>query len=58
MPRGDQAKKTHRVCIEISISAATLAAIDDFRFATRAPNRAEAVRRLLKVGQAAQPPEE
>jgi hypothetical protein len=47
-------KKDRRVHIEVS--EATLAAIDDYRFATRAPNRSEAVRRLLKIGQAARPP--
>jgi hypothetical protein len=53
---GEQPKKDRRVCLEVS--EATLAAVDDYRFATRAPNRAEAVRRLVKIGQAARPPRE
>jgi hypothetical protein len=55
---GQQSKKDRRVRLEIKIGETTLAAVDDYRFATRAPNRAEAVRRLLKIGQAARPPKE
>lgn len=55
---GDQPKKDRRVRLQIVLSATTLAAVDDYRFATRAPNRAEAVRRLLKIGQAARHPTE
>ena len=55
---GEQPKKDRRVRHVIMLSATTLAAVDDYRFATRAPNRAEAVRRLLKIGQAAQLPRE
>jgi hypothetical protein len=53
---GEQLKKDRRFRLEIKVSATTLAAIDDYRFATRAPNRAEGVRRLLKIDQAADPP--
>jgi hypothetical protein len=45
---GEQPKKDRRIRLVIMLSATTLAAVDDYRFATRAPNRAEAVRRLLK----------
>jgi metal-responsive CopG/Arc/MetJ family transcriptional regulator len=43
-------KKVRRTRFDIMVSDDTLAAIDDYRFATRAPNRVEAVRRLLKAG--------
>jgi hypothetical protein len=55
---GEQPKKDRRVRLQIVLSATTLAAVDDYRFATRAPNRAEAVRRLLKMGLAARFPRE
>jgi hypothetical protein len=55
---GEQPKKDRRIRLQIVLSATTLAAVDDYRFATRAPNRAEAVRRLLEMGQAARPPKE
>ena len=55
---GEQLKKDRRVRLQIVLSATTLAAVDDYRFATRAPNRAEAVRRLIKIGQAARSPGE
>jgi hypothetical protein len=55
---GEQLKKDRRVRLQIVLSATTLAAVDDYRFATRAPNRVEAVRRLLKIGQAARSPRE
>ena len=55
---GDQSKKDQRVRLAVLVSDATIAAIDDYLFATRAPNRAEAIRRVLKIGQPAQPPEE
>jgi hypothetical protein len=42
--------KLRRTRFDITVSADTLTAVDDFRFATRAPNRAQAVRRLLKAG--------
>jgi len=58
MTTGQQSKKPRRTRLEISVSEATLEAIDDYRFATRAPNMSEAVRRLLKIGQAAGPSEE
>jgi hypothetical protein len=50
-------KKARRTRFDITVSADTLAAIDDYRFATHAPNRAEAVRRLLKAGLSAEPPD-
>lgn len=46
-------RKERRARLQVMVSDAIMAAIDDFRFATRARNRAEAVRHLLKVGQAA-----
>jgi hypothetical protein len=51
MSNGGRPKKARRTRFDITVSADTLAAIDDYRFATHAPNRAEAIRRLLKVGQ-------
>jgi len=42
-------KKVRRTRFDITVSADTLEAIDDYRFATRAPNRVEAVRRLLRA---------
>ena len=58
MPVGDVPKKPRQVRIQITLPAAIIEAIDDYRFAIRAPNRSKAVRQLLKVGQAARPPEE
>jgi hypothetical protein len=52
---GYQSKKIRPVRLEVSLPETILAGVDDYRFATRAPNRAEAIRRLLKVGQAATP---
>ena len=52
---GYQSKKVRPVRLEVSLPETILAAVDDYRFATRAPNRAEAIRRLLKLGQAATP---
>jgi metal-responsive CopG/Arc/MetJ family transcriptional regulator len=51
-----QSKKIRQVRLQVSLPATILAAVDEYRFATRAPNRAEAVRRLLKLGQAATSP--
>ena len=45
--------KERRARLQIMVPDAIMAAVDDFRFATRARNRAEAIRHLLKVGQAA-----
>ena len=45
------------VRLQVELSDATIAAIDDYRFARRLRNRSEAVRHLLKVGQAAQLPD-
>jgi hypothetical protein len=55
MPSGDLPKKPRQVRLQVAVSDAILDAIEDYRFATRQPNRAEAIRQLLKVGQAAQP---
>jgi hypothetical protein len=55
MSRGVKLKKARRVRFDITVSSDTLEAIDDYRFATRAPNRVEAVRRLLRAGLTAQP---
>ena len=52
MSASDESGKLRPVSLQVQVSKATIAAIDDYRFATRAANRAEAVRRLLKVGQA------
>jgi hypothetical protein len=57
MPGGDVPKEARRTRFDITVAAETLAAIDDYRFAARAPNRAEALRRLLKAGLSAQPPD-
>ena len=45
-------KKTERVIIPLD--ADLLAAIDDFRFETRKPSRAAAIRELIRRGLAAQ----
>ena len=50
-----QSKKIRQVRLQIVLPETILAAVDDYRFATRAPNRAEAIRRLLKLGQTATP---
>ena len=49
-------KKARQVRFQVELSEAIMAAIDDYRFATRAPNRAEAARRLLRAGRAAGSP--
>jgi hypothetical protein len=56
MPSGDLPKPARRVRLEISVSDDIIAAIDDYRFATRKPNRAEAVRQLLEIGRASHLP--
>ena len=55
MAKDDQSKKARRVWLRVSLPEATLEAIDDYRFAKRTANRSEAVRQLLKIGQAAKP---
>jgi hypothetical protein len=40
--------------LQVMLSPAELAALDDFRFKTRMPSRASAVRELLKRGLAAE----
>jgi hypothetical protein len=57
MSSGDMPKKARRVRFDVAVSADTLEAIDNYRFATRAPNRVEAVRRLLRAGLSAEPPD-
>jgi hypothetical protein len=53
---GYQSNKILRqVRLQVSLPETIIAAVDDYRFATRAPNRAEAIRRLLKIGQVATP---
>jgi metal-responsive CopG/Arc/MetJ family transcriptional regulator len=52
----EQSKKGRQIRLQVSLPDGVLEAIDDYRFATRTPSRAEAVRQLLKVGLAAQPP--
>jgi metal-responsive CopG/Arc/MetJ family transcriptional regulator len=58
MPSSNMRRKERRVRLQVILPDAIVAAIDDFRFATRARNRSEAVRHLLKVGQAAHTPGE
>jgi hypothetical protein len=48
MPRKVTPK--HVVRLVVILSEHELAAIEDFRFATRSPNRAAAARKLLKIG--------
>ena len=50
-----QSEKTRQVRLQVSLPETILAAVENYRFATRAPNRAEAIRRLLKLGQTAMP---
>jgi Ribbon-helix-helix protein, copG family len=56
MAKDDQSKKVRQVRLQVSLPEEIVKGIDDYRFATRAPNRSEAVRQLLKVGQAARSP--
>ena len=56
MTMDDQSKKVRQVRLQISLSEATLEAINDYRFANRTPSRSEAVRQLLRIGQTAEPP--
>ena len=55
---GKRSKRVRQVRLQISLPEGIGEAIDDYRFATRAPSRAEAVRQLLKVGLAARSQEE
>jgi len=57
MPTDDHSTKPRQIRLQVSLPEEIVKAIDDYRFAIRAPSRAEAVRQLLKVGQAAQAPE-
>jgi hypothetical protein len=50
MSNGVMPKNARRVRFDVTVSADTLEATDDYRFATRAPDRLEAVRRLLRAG--------
>jgi hypothetical protein len=58
MSNSDDNGKPRQVRLVVEVPKATLAAVDDYRIATRVPNRSEAVRRLLKVGQAASSPKQ
>jgi hypothetical protein len=49
--KSDEADRTERLQIMLTIDE--LAAIDEFRFENRMPNRATAVRELLRLGLAA-----
>ena len=49
----EQAKKNRRV--HLGVTKATLDAIDDYRFTTRALSRSEAARQLIKIGQSVEP---
>jgi len=51
--RDEDAMTTRLVRLHIYLSAKEVAAIDDYRFAKRMPNRAAAIRELLKRGIAA-----
>ena len=46
-------KQPRLVRLQVALSDATIAAIDDYRFATGTRNRSEAIRHLLQVGRAA-----
>jgi hypothetical protein len=48
MTEGNEPKR--KVRLDIDLTERELTAIDDFRFATRCPSRAAAVRELLKIG--------
>ena len=48
----DQADRTER--LQVLLSTDELASIDEFRFEHRMPNRAAAVRELLRLGLAAE----
>jgi hypothetical protein len=51
---GKELKRDIRLSVELTQEE--LAAIDDFRFASRSPSRAAAVRELLKIGMASREP--
>lgn len=48
-----KSKSEERIRLQVLLSEAMLVAIDDYRYSTRAPSRAEAIRRLLRKGQTA-----
>jgi metal-responsive CopG/Arc/MetJ family transcriptional regulator len=48
-----KSKSEERVRLQVFLSEAMLVAIDDYRYSTRAPSRAEAIRRLLRKGRTA-----
>ena len=54
MVKSNKAAKPRQTRIQVEVPDAVAEAIDDYRFAARAPNRAEAVRRLLNAGRTAQ----
>jgi hypothetical protein len=58
----DSKERKREIRLAVELTQEELAAIDDFRFATRSPSRAAAVRELLKIGmafrQSARPGEE
>jgi metal-responsive CopG/Arc/MetJ family transcriptional regulator len=56
MPAGDQPTKDRQIRLQVSVPEEIVEAIDEYRFATRTPSRAEAVRQLLKRGQDASLP--
>ena len=43
-------ERTERVRVQFKVSTDEIAAIDEFRFQTRMPNRATAIRELLRRG--------
>ena len=43
-------ERTERVRVQLKVSTDEIAAIDEFRFQTRMPNRATAIRELLRRG--------
>jgi hypothetical protein len=58
----DSKERKRDIRLSVELTQEELTAIDDFRFATRSPSRAAAVRELLKIGmasrQSARPGEE
>jgi len=57
MSDNDLPEKVRRVRLQVLLPEEIVEAVDNYRFAIRVPNRAEAVRQLLKIGQAVRLPQ-
>jgi hypothetical protein len=52
----DRSEPKRKVRLIVDLTEEELVAIDDYRFATRCPSRAAAVRELLKIGMTSKRP--